>query len=327
MALEGFDPKWKDLPDYIIGITKEIWEDRNVHALHHYYDADMDKRSPDGVVHGNVAVINETLASIAMWPDVQAYADDVIWSGDPEGGFLSSHRLTSTFTHVNDGILGPPTGRLLSQMVFADCACRNDAIYDEWLIHDGTAIAHQLGLSAREVALREIAAEGGPSRARFPLTPATDAPARYTGRGNDNPWGTKYAGILGRIMDADLAVIPREYDRACKLHYSGGRQGTGWAVADRHWAGLRAAFPNAAFEVHHVIGREDPMMPPRAAVRWSLTGRHEGFGAFGRPTGAEVHVMGFAHAEFGPWGLRREWALYDDIAIWKQILLQETNPA
>ena len=28
-----------------------------------------------------------------------------------------------------------------------------------------------------------------------------------------------------------------------------------------------------------------------------------------------------SHAEFGPWGLRRECALYDEIAIWKQILM------
>ena len=32
--------------------------------------------------------------------------------------------------------------------------------------------------------------------------------------------------------------------------------------------------------------------------------------------------MGMCHAEFGPWGLRREFALYDEVAIWKQILMQ-----
>ena len=31
--------------------------------------------------------------------------------------------------------------------------------------------------------------------------------------------------------------------------------------------------------------------------------------------------MGLSHAEFGPWGLRREWTLIDETAIWKQILL------
>jgi hypothetical protein len=63
------------------------------------------------------------------------------------------------------------------------------------------------------------------------------------------------------------------------------------------------------------------MMPPRAAVRWSLTGRHSGWGAFGPPTGADVYLLGLTHAEFGPWGLRREWTLFDETAIWKQILL------
>jgi hypothetical protein len=28
--MKGFDPKFRDFPDYIIGITKEIWEDRGI---------------------------------------------------------------------------------------------------------------------------------------------------------------------------------------------------------------------------------------------------------------------------------------------------------
>ena len=62
-------------------------------------------------------------------------------------------------------------------------------------------------------------------------------------------------------------------------------------------------------------------MPPRAAIRWSLSGRHDGQGRFGPPTGADVHIMGISHAEFGPWGLRREYTLIDDVAVWKQIHL------
>ena len=84
---------------------------------------------------------------------------------------------------------------------------------------------------------------------------------------------------------------------------------------------LRSSFPSATFAVHHVIGRDDPGQPFRAAVRWSLDGKHDGFGLFGAPTGAPVHVMGITHAEFGPWGLRREFTLFDEISIWKQILL------
>jgi len=86
--------------------------------------------------------------------------------------------------------------------------------------------------------------------------------------------------------------------------------------------GLRAALPGAKFEMHHVIGRDDPDFAPRAAIRWSLTGKHDGWGMFGAPTGADVHVMAISHAEFGPWGLRREYVLFDETAIWKQILLK-----
>jgi len=64
-------------------------------------------------------------------------------------------------------------------------------------------------------------------------------------------------------------------------------------------------------------------MPPRAAVRWSLWGKHAGWGAFGAPSGAPVHVMGITHAEWGPWGLRREFTLIDETAVWKQILLHK----
>ena len=86
--------------------------------------------------------------------------------------------------------------------------------------------------------------------------------------------------------------------------------------------GLRASLPSAEFNIEHRIGRDDEMMPPRAAIRWSLNGKHDGWGVFGTPTGAQVHIMGAAHAEFGPWGLRREYVMFDETAIWKQIILK-----
>ncbi len=103
-------------------------------------------------------------------------------------------------------------------------------------------------------------------------------------------------------MDGELAAIPAEYDRAVPSEYPGGVTGHGWDASDRFWLGLRAAFPSAEFTIHHRIGRDDPLMPPRAALLWSLTGKHDGWGAVGRPTGAKVHVMGASHAEFGALG-------------------------
>ncbi len=324
-TLQGFDPKWKDFPDYIIGITKDIWEGRQLSSLTHLYADNIPVRSPGSVVIGNQSVIAATMATLNEFPDRQLLGEDVIWCGesgsDNDPVMLSSHRILSTATHAKPGVYGEPTGKKLRYRIIADCAARANQIDDEWLIRDQGAIVKQLGLDARRYAVDLIEKEGGADHCAQPLTPATDVSGPYKGRGNDNEWGAKYADILTRIMHADLAVIPAEYDRASNLEYPGGITAIGHEGADAFWIGLRSSFPNAEFTIDHCIGREDKHMAPRAAIRWSLHGKHDGWGAFGAPSNAEVYVLGISHAEFGPYGLRREWALYDETAIWKQIVL------
>ena len=319
--MQGFDPKFKDFPDYIIGITKEIWEDRNIATLHHYYTDDIIVRSPASIVVGNQGVIAATMATLAEFPNRTLYGEDVIWSGTPEEGMLSSHRIITTATHTGDGVYGEATGKQLQYRIIADCHAINNAINDEWLIRDQGAIVRQLGYAPLDYAREMIEKEGGADVASHPFHPRDDKKGPYQGTGNDNEYGAQYADILNRMMGADMAAIPACYDRACHLEYAGGVTGHSHDFADQFWMGLRASFPSAKFEIHHQIGRDDPMMPPRAALRWSLTGKHDGWGSFGAPTGAEVHIMGASHAEFGPWGLRREYVLFDETAVWKQIAL------
>lgn len=319
--MKGFDARFRDFPDYIIGITREIWEDRGIATLHRYYSDDIVVRSPASVVVGNQKVIGATMATLAEFPDRTLLGEDVIWSGTPEEGMLSSHRLLSTATHARDGVYGKATGRKLTYRILADCHAINNQINDEWLIRDQGAIVRQLGWDPKAYAADLIEKEGGPEACVRPLTPATDMPGPYKGRGNDNEWGAKYADIITRIMGADMAAIPVEYDRACHVEYPGGVTGHSHGDVDQFWMGLRASFPDATFRIDHQIGRDDPLMPPRAALRWSLTGKHTGWGSFGAPTGAEVYLLGISHAEFGPWGLRREYVIFDETSVWKQILL------
>lgn len=325
--MKGFDPKFRDFPDYILGITKEIWEDRGIATLHDYYGDEIYLRMPLGAYRGNVGVIAKTMGTLVEFPDRELLGEDVIWSGNDEEGMLSSHRLYCTGTHLGESMFGPATGKQVHFRAIADCYAIANTITDEWLVRDYGGIARQLGWTPREAAAKLIEDEGGPEACAPPLTPATYVEGPYKGRGNDNPWGQRYADVLGRIMAADLAVIPQEYDRAVWAEYPGLATAHGWKGVDRFWINLRSAFPSAAFRIDHVIGRDDPDMPPRAAIRWSLTGRHEGWGAFGRPSGAEVYVMGMAHVEFGALvggapRIRREFVLYDEVAIWKQILMQ-----
>ncbi|MBO6637758.1 MAG: ester cyclase [Roseitalea sp.] len=320
--MKGFDDRFTDFPDYILGITKEIWEDRGIHTLHRYYADNIIVRSPGSVVVGNQGVIAATMATLAEFPDRQLLGEDVIWCGTPEEGMLSSHRIVSTATHDGDGVYGAATGTKLTYRILADCHAINNRIDDEWLIRDQGAIVRQMGWDPADYARELIAREGGTDGCVKPLTPANDRPGPYRGKGNDDEFGARYAELLTRIMGAEMAAIGTEYDRGCHLEHPGGITAHGRDAADRFWMGLRASFPSATFSIDHAMGNQDALMSPRAAVRWSLSGKHDGWGAFGRPTGADVYVLGISHAEYGPRGLRREYVVYDETSIWKQIVMQ-----
>ncbi|MEL6607724.1 MAG: ester cyclase [Pseudomonadota bacterium] len=319
--LPGFDPRWSSVEDYILGITEDIWERRQIDSLTRYYADGLIVRSPASVVVGNDGIIAATMATLAEFPDRQLPGEDVIWCATGADSFLSSHRLYCTATHTGAGVYGAPTGRKLAYRILADCWCRENAVQDEWLVRDQAAIVTQMGMDVRDWTRDLIAREGGPDACVKPLSPATDLAGPYTGRGNDTETGARAADLIARIMGGDLSVVASQYDRACALHYPAHTSDVGRAGADAFWLNLRSAFPSAQFSLDHVIGRDDAGHPPRAALRWSLHGRHDGWGRYGRPSGADVYVLGITHLEFGPRGVSREWTLIDDTAIWKQILL------
>ena len=320
--MKGFSEKWTNLPDYILGITKEIWENRGIDTLNHYYAKDIPMRFPEGVSIGNQKTINGTLATLAEFPDRQLTGEDVIWSGSETDGFLSSHRLLTMGTHTGGGYFGPPTGKKFVIRAIADCAAINDQINDEWLIRDTAGIVKQLGMDPKQFALDLIEREGGAEKCVQPFCPENDVSGPYKGKGNNNEWGQKLSDILKRMMEKDFAVIQSEYDRAVQTEHPGSKTVHSWSDTEALWMNLRSSFPSANFSIDHQIGREDPLLSPRAAVRWSLLGKHDGWGMFGQPTGAKVYIMGFTHAEFGPYGLRREYTLFDPVSIWKQIFIK-----
>ena len=150
--MKGFDPKFKDFPDYILGITKEIWEDRGIATLHDYYAPNIIVRSPASIVMGNHDVIAATMATLAEFPDRALLGEDVMWCATAADGMLSSHRIQSTATHMHAGLYGAATGKKLHYRIIADCHAVANQINDEWLIRDQGAIVRQLGWDPKDFA-------------------------------------------------------------------------------------------------------------------------------------------------------------------------------
>ena len=207
--------------------------------------------------------------------------------------------------------------------VVADCHAVDNQINDEWIVRDVGAIVKQLGQIPEIYAQEIIEKEGGVGKCNKPFNAKINVAGPYNGDGNDNLWGKMLGEILREVMSGNNNVIGKEYDRAANLYYPNGCEALGYSGAEKFWGEVRTAFPNAKFEIDHAIGMEEKNMPPRAAIRWSMEGMHEGGGRFGKASNANVYIMGITHAEFGKWGVRREYTLFDEIEIWKQILIHK----
>lgn len=313
---------YRDVPDFIYGITREIWEDRGVGGkLDRYYGANCLVRAATGLAADNKDVLGQTLATLHQFPDRQLVGEDVIWTAYPDGSFLSSHRLISVMRHTGDGSYGRATGRTVKTRIIADCWVVNQVVTEEWLVRDQAAFARCLGMEPRELAERMVESD---LRTRGQIgffTPERDQAGTYKPEIQAGREVELYAEGYRRLWgEKDLSAVKDLYFHGACLEGPGGEGFHGWGDIDRFFLGYLAAFPDARFTLDSATVNRDEGRAVRVALRWSLRGTHTGFGAFGPPSGAPVYVMGLSHAQVVDGRVREEWMVIDEVVIWKQII-------
>ena len=122
--MRGFDPQYTDIVDYIIRITHKIWEEKAVGYIYDTYQHNCVVHGSGGDIHGREAVVASTVQSLAACIDDRTYGMDVIWSGNEDDGFHTSHLITGTATHTGWSRYGPPTGRKLVWHTIANCVAK-----------------------------------------------------------------------------------------------------------------------------------------------------------------------------------------------------------
>jgi predicted ester cyclase len=323
--MQGFDPEFNDLPDYIEKITERIWEGRGIGLIRRWYAEDCLIHTSMGPLKGVAAIVAGTFDTLNAFPDRRLLPEDVIWSGDAERGFLSSHRILSPATHLGTSHLGPPTGLEVQFRAIADCLCRENRVQEEWLARDLAGIAAQIGLDpdalARTFAEREAATGTEPwhlGAARTLREEGALRPAQW----QDHPAAALVRGALEAIWGrAELHRIRELYHPAAIVHAPGAATLAGHERLSRWLFGLFSAFPDAKFVVEHSIANGDERRA-RVSTRWWLTGTHSGHGRFGPPSDATILLLGMAHSDVVEGQVRQEWVIADEIAVRKQIALK-----
>src|SRR5690349_19247979 len=143
--MRGYESTFTDIVDFILRVTHRIWEEKAIGYLYEHYAHNALVYEDHGVVYGRERVIENSIALMSAFPDLRLFADDIIWCGDDETGFWTSHRLTATGHNTGWSRFGAPTGRRITVAMIADCYSRQNRISAEHVVYNTASTVRQLG--------------------------------------------------------------------------------------------------------------------------------------------------------------------------------------
>jgi len=333
MELPGFDDEFVDFPDYIIRITDRIWHERNVELCLKYYSADCLIHTQSGQITGAQTVVDNTYATMASFPDRVLDADNVIWSKDaPQTGsdnpvFYSSHLITSKMTNLGPSEFGPATGKSVRVMTIADCACRDNVIFEEWLVRDYSAIVKDLGFDVDEVAAKlaqeDLKADKNLiDEHKFDYQRVQTAPSLSTKKIENpetNPIAFAESFFATIWQGQNYNRLPEFYDFRVGAKYPGKLDLYGPDQIRPVLENLMGALSELKFTIDHVADIPYLGDAKDVAVRWSLAGKHTGESDYGAPTHADIYLLGISHFRLMRGRIREEVTIWDDVALRRMI--------
>ncbi len=329
--MRGFDDDYVDIVDYIVRCTHKIWEEKGLGLIYSHYRHNAVIHTADGMTYGRDKVIADSTKMLSAFPDARLFADDVIWSGDDEVGFHTSHRITWVGRNTGYSIYGPPTGRKIVRQGVAHCFVKENRIVEEWICRDELSLVRQLGFDEYKLVQKLVTqdvARGLGSPRQLPQGEierlqgqSTPEPVRAVREGD-------VEGFVRRAFHEIwnwrlLNKVDAYYVRSYVAKVSTNRQLYGWGDLKGFILGMLAAFPDALLNVDHVCFLSDHEGGYRVATRWTLVGTHDGPGVYGEPTGKRVYLMGITHQELKGGKFIREWTLFDEFALLKQLYAPE----
>ncbi|MBN6040492.1 ester cyclase [Amycolatopsis sp. 195334CR] len=329
--MRGFEDTYTDIVDYIVRITHRIWEDQDVGYIYDTYSPGCRLYDDSGYAFGVEQLVSGTMQSINAFPDCRHYADDVIWAGTEDEGFVTSHRAINIGHHTGPWRWSPPTGKRLHTWVIANCVVRENEIYEEWVLYNLASKLQQMGLDV-PAAARAFGNDSGfvPLTERVSTEPdrliGGRKPALYPA-GDDNDVEHIVRALFHDTYNRrDLTAIDRAYDPAVRWHGTTNRTGYGRGDVRAQARNLLATFPDLGVRVDEVYWQGNPADGYSVSARWSGAGTHRGYGMYGRPTGRRAHLWGITQLYFVNGRIVEEWNLFNEFDVLAQLLRDDPPP-
>jgi hypothetical protein len=321
-----------NIAEFILRITEDIWERKNVELIHDCYAEDGPIHTLGGEVIGAEAVVRNTVKTLAAFPDRKMHADGLVIGDEGDAGYYSSHRIGSQMTHLGPGDFGPATGKSAHVVTIADCVIRDYVIVEEWLARDNLHLVEQLGLDAHAIAKAQAVIElDAPSLAwrNEQLQRMRSLPPAAAVKYPENPMaepGLFAAAVINDLWDHRNASMASDaYAKSCVVNVPPGLTTEGRNETKNYFAQLLDGLTDTRGTLdHHCVSLRDNNELD-LAVRWTVRGMHAD-GGFDCPGGgAELLILGISHWRLGKNGIVEDWTLYDQLAIMRQIYAQQPD--
>ena len=325
-SMRGFEETYRNIIDYIVRITYRIWEDRDVEYILDTYSDSSRVFDDYGLQRGSRKIVDDTHHTTRAFSNIRLIADEIVWAGDDEVGYHTSHRTLIRGTNDGDSKYGPATGRDVDVLVIANCVALDNEIFLEHVLYNNSSLLVQLGLDLDTMAARM--AMNPP--AGWPRSDATWDALRGAAR-PERPLhlAEPIEGFdVDRFARETLHALwnRRDYGVLADSHASGfpfrgptERSFTGAKPYADMLAGLHGAFPDLELQVDEVywMGNDDDGY--LTSERWSASGTHQGGGLYGEPTGREVQLWGITQHRIVGGKITREWMLFNELDLMMQI--------
>ena len=329
-SMRGFDETYVDIIDYIVRITHRIWEEKDIGYITDTYRHNSHVYDDYGLQYGSGKIVADTAHTINAFPDIRLFADEIIWAGNDEVGFHTSHRTVIMGHNSGYSRYGPPTGKKVELWCIANCVSLENEIFAEWVVYDTASLIRQLGFDLPQMAraLGNELADSGVDDPRFgegeglpgqykpdylPAPPVSTGAGgfdveEFTRRTWHNIWNRR-----------SLKEVTRAYNLSLSFRGSSGRVFYGRGEYQSFILSLMAMFPDLMLQIDDIywMGNDDDGY--LVSVRWSLVGTHRGRGIYGAPSGRRITMWGITQQEIRDGVIHKEWMLFNEFAVMQQI--------
>ncbi len=325
-SMRGYEDHYVDIIDWIVRITHRCWEEKDIGYIYSTYRHNAIVYDDYGLQYGRDKIVADTVHTINAFPDIRLFADEIIWAGDDEKGFHTSHRTVIAGTNTGYSKYGPPTGRRVLCWCIANCSSLENEMFAEWVIYDTASMIHQLGFDLREMARKfgnemdsgafhgaragEAERQAGQDRPQYLL------PSNASGFDVEEFIRRIYHNIWNRRCLADVRL---SHHPSLQFIGSTGRSIQGRGDYQSFILSILAMFPDLAMRVDEVywMGNDDDGY--LVSVRWNIQGTHKGNGIYGEPTNRPISMWGITQHQIVDGKIEAEWMLFNEFVVMQQI--------